>query len=330
MTHEEAPPFSRGAVDRDAGTRLSEAALDAAWVHPDTRVMRLRGGVVALAARAEREAALDWMPVLGERGTGHVFLGRVHGAARFAQLGEEATVGPAAGGAETTPETESVPEPEPAAGWHHPFEFSADLDGTDRETLAVALALANWHQSAAFSPRDGGATTPVQGGWARLDAHGGEHFPRTDPAVIVLVEHEDRLLLGSNVLWETGRFSLLAGFVEAGESAEETVVREVAEEAGVRVTDVRYVASQPWPFPRSLMLGFRARLADGVRPTDIVPAADEISELHWFTRDELRNPAPGLLLPGSLSIARWLIDRWIAEGDQGTRGQSVPETGQGS
>jgi NAD+ diphosphatase len=165
-----------------------------------------------------------------------------------------------------------------------------------------------------FSPRDGGATTSVQGGWARLDEHGGEHFPRTDPAVIVLVEHDDRLLLGSNVLWESGRFSLLAGFVEAGESAEQAVVREVLEESGVRVEDVRYVGSQPWPFPRSLMLGFRARLAEGADPDELVRDESEISELRWFTRDELRTPSADLKLPMGLSIARWLIDLWVDEG----------------
>lgn len=179
--------------------------------------------------------------------------------------------------------------------------------------LAVALALTAWHQSMGFSPRDGAPTVPANGGWARHDPHGGEHFPRTDPVVIVLVEHEDRLLLGSNALWESGRFSLLAGFVEAGESAEQAVIREIEEESGLRVDEVRYVTSQPWPFPRSFMLGFRARLATGADPAALSPDPAEISELRWFTREELRNPAPGIRLPMPMSIARWLIDLWVEE-----------------
>src|SRR5690606_2574387 len=143
---------------------------------------------------------------------------------------------------------------EPAAGWEHPFECGWKLSPIEAETMAVAFALAFWHDSSPFSPRDGRPTEPAQGGWARLDERGGEHFPRNDPVVIVLVEHEVRALLGSNLLWETGRFSLLAGFVEAGESAEQAVAREIQEESGVRVDDIRYVTSQPWPFPRSFMM----------------------------------------------------------------------------
>src|SRR5690606_11813874 len=111
--------------------------------------------------------------------------------------------------------------------------------------------------------------------------------------------------LGSNALWESGRFSLLAGFVEAGESLENAVEREIFEEAGVRVTDIRYRASQPWPFPRSLMVGFRARLADGQDPDDLTPDITEISELRWFTREEIANPPAGIPYPGEMSIARW-------------------------
>lgn len=299
MTHREAPPLASGDFDRDAATRHSVAALDAAWAAERTRVLHVRGGQVAVDPARPDELAL--VPPSGPRSAEHFYLGRVDGRAIFAWA--------------SSPDSETSPAAE-GLHWRHPFEFAAGLAPTPRELLSVALALSNWHHSAGFSSRDGAATRPILGGWARRDDHGGEHFPRTDPAVIVRVEHEDRLLLGSNVLWETGRFSLLAGFVEAGESAEQAVVREVAEEAGIRVADVEYLASQPWPFPRSLMLGFRARLAPGVDPDALAPDPEEISELRWFTRDELREPSAGLLLPQHLSIARWLIDLWVDEHDE--------------
>lgn len=305
MTRPIHPPMTGGAFDRDAATRLDETALDRAWSAPGTQVLRLRDGSVAVHTFREREAALDFVPVRGERDSTHWYLGTHGGRAYFAVA---VTEGDSLG-------------TEPAAGWLHPFEFGSWLSPVESEMLAVALALSAWHQSMGFSPRDGSPTVPVQGGWARHDEHGGEHFPRTDPVVIVLVEHDDRLLLGSNVLWESGRFSLLAGFVEAGESAEQAVAREVYEEAGVLLQDIQYVTSQPWPFPRSFMMGFRAQLAAGADPDALHPDPSEISELRWFTRDELRNPTPGLLLPMPMSIARWLIDLWVAEGGNGS-GQS--------
>ncbi len=305
MVDHAAPPLVSGGLDRDAATRMSERALDEAWRDPRARLLRLREGALPLRAASDQGAAegaleLDLVPVGGDRGAGHYYLGRVEGSPVFAAIAAD-----------------DDGFAEPPAGWQLPFVAGGSLAPLQLELMTVAQALVNWHTTMPFSSRDGRATEPVQGGWARLDEHGGEHFPRTDPAVIVLVEHEDRLLLGSNVLWETGRFSLLAGFVEAGESAEQAVVREIREEAGVLVEDVRYIASQPWPFPRSLMLGFRARIAAGVDPERLSRDVSEISELRWFTRDELRNPGPGLLLPRKLSIARWLIDLWVDEGDRG-------------
>jgi NAD+ diphosphatase len=141
-----------------------------------------------------------------------------------------------------------------------------------------------------------------------------EIFPRTDPAVIMLVhDGGDRVLLGRQAVWPPGRFSILAGFVEPGESAEAAVAREVAEEVGLRVTDIRYVTSQPWPFPQSLMLGFVAR-AEGDSPADLTLRLDpdEIEEARWFTRDELSSGEGPRALPPSLSIARHILDRWVA------------------
>lgn len=309
------PPLASGSLDRDAGIRTNPEQLAAAWAEPGARILRLNGLLVPVVGEAEEQLHLALVPVEGDfspepndHTSGHCYLGRKDGSPIFAEA------------ARTTADTSSSEEPPigvDGAAWQHPFEVSMQLGETDRELLTVASALLRWHESGGYSTRDGEPTVPAWGGWARHDRRGGEHFPRTDPAVIVLVEHEDRVLLGSNVLWESGRFSLLAGFIEAGESAEQTVVREIREEAGVDVDHVTYVTSQPWPFPRSLMLGFSARLAEGVDPTDLDPDPEEISELRWFTRDEVRNPAPGIALPHSVSIARWMLDRWVAQGDGG-------------
>lgn len=321
----ERPPLASGTLDRDAATRMSPELLEAAWAEPGARVLRLRGVEVPVAAPSgaagEGSAAASagdagwggprseaarlvlvpadgaFAPVGPDGSIGHVYLGRAEGAPVFG-VADAADAEPPAG-----------------AEWRHPFQVGAGLSDVERELLGVASALLRWHENARFSSRDGGATAPALGGWARHDEHGGEHFPRTDPAVIVLIEHGDRVLLGSNALWETGRFSLLAGFVEAGESLEQTVVREVFEEAGVRVGEVEYVASQPWPFPRSLMLGFRARLEPGSDPEALSPDPEEISELRWFSREQVRHPEPGIKLPAGMSIARWLLDAWVAEGD---------------
>ena len=302
MTAQDRPPLASGTLYRDAATRDSVDLLRAAWGETGATVLRMRGIEIPLHGTDEApRLALE--PATGEprfagRTVGHVYLGRRNGAPVFA-----------------CPEPDATANAPSGARWAHPFSATAALEETEREIVAVASALLRWHDAAEFSPRDGAGTEVVLGGWGRRDAHGGELFPRTDPAVIVLIEHEDRVLLGSNALWEAGRFSLLAGFVEAGESLEQTVAREVFEEAGVRVAEIEYVASQPWPFPRSLMLGFRARLAPGSDPEALAPDPAEISELRWFSREQLRTPEPGITLPQSVSIARWLIDRWVAEGD---------------
>lgn len=191
--------------------------------------------------------------------------------------------------------------------------LGAQLSVRDAGLFTEALALANWHASYGFSPRSGHASIPEASGWTRRDTvTGTELFPRTDAAIIVgITDDDDRLLLGSNALWESNRFSLLAGFVEPGESLEAAVVREVYEESGVRVVDPVYRGSQPWPFPASLMVGFRARVAPG-GSTVGRPDGEEILELRWFSREELAaaNAAREIRLPGSTSIARAIIDEW--------------------
>jgi len=193
------------------------------------------------------------------------------------------------------------------------------FDDVSAQLVATATALLNWHDSARFSPRDGVPTTSVKAGWSRINpATGHEEFPRIDPAVICLVhDGHDRAVLARQSLWPERLFSILAGFVEAGESFESCVVREIAEEIGVTVTDVEYLGSQPWPFPRSLMVGFHA-LGDPEQEFSFNDG--EIAEAGWFTRSEIRDALengdwsadrPGrLLLPGSISIAREIIESW--------------------
>ncbi|MBO3217312.1 NAD(+) diphosphatase, partial [Dermatophilus congolensis] len=170
--------------------------------------------------------------------------------------------------------------------------------------------LVNWHERSGFCCRCGAPTRVVSAGWVRVClVEGVEFFPRTDPAVIVAVtDVRERLLLARNVGWEVGRRSLLAGFVDAGEGASDAVVREVAEEVGVQVRDVVFVADQPWPFPGSLMLGFEAK-AVGV---GLCLDAAEIVQAQWYSREELRVAVGSgeVQLPGRLSIARRLIERW--------------------
>ena len=195
------------------------------------------------------------------------------------------------------------------------------FDDVSAQLVATATALLNWHDSARFSPLDGAPTTSGKAGWSRINpATGREEFPRIDPAVICLVhDGHDRAVLARQSLWPERLFSLLAGFVEAGESFESCVVREIAEEIGITVTDVEYLGSQPWPFPRSLMVGFHA-LGDPDQEFSFTDG--EIAEAGWFTRTEVREAlergdwsagTPGrLLLPGSISIAREIIESWAA------------------
>lgn len=192
--------------------------------------------------------------------------------------------------------------------------FGTELSARDQGLAVEAVAMANWHAVHGFSPRTGSATEVVTGGWVRRDPEGHEHFPRTDAAIIVgVTDADDRILLGSNAAWDADRYSLLAGFVEPGESLEDAVRREVWEESGVRVEEPEYLGSQPWPFPASLMVGFRARAVDG-DPSTARPDGVEILDVRWFSRDDVRERAGDtLLLPGRTSIARAIIEEWYGE-----------------
>jgi NAD+ diphosphatase len=199
----------------------------------------------------------------------------------------------------------------PVDSWSGLRELGAELPDLDAGLLVQAIGILEWHDRHRFSPLTGNATTVERAGWVQRDPETGtQFFPRTDPAVIMLVhDGADRVLLGRQAVWPPGRFSILAGFVEPGESAEAAVAREVAEEVGVAVTDIRYVGSQPWPFPQSLMLGFVARV-DG--SDDLVLDPTEIEEARWYTREELRRGEGPAALPPPVSIARHILDRWLA------------------
>jgi NAD+ diphosphatase len=201
-------------------------------------------------------------------------------------------------------------------------DLAVSLPGEQLGVVAYAAALANWARANRFCGRCGTPTHAEEGGHVLVCGNGHQHHPRTDPVVIMLVVDGDRVLMGRQASWPKGRYSALAGFVEPGERLEDAVEREVLEESGVTVHDVRYVASQPWPFPVSLMLGFHATYAGG----DAAPqAADgELDDVRWFTRDEVVNavggdaswidgaPSDQLMLPPRTAIARLLVDRWVA------------------
>ncbi len=196
--------------------------------------------------------------------------------------------------------------------WRGLRECGAELDARDAGLFVSAAALANWHRAHPMCPRCGVPSEPAQAGWSRRCLEDeSQHFPRSDPAVIVLVtDDQDRALLGRRVDWDAGFYSTFAGFVEAGESAEMTVHRELFEEAGVRVEQLDYLGSQPWPFPASLMLGYRAKLT--ASSPQARPDGSEIAEVRWFTREELGEAcAQGQVrVPPAVSIARRLIEHW--------------------
>ncbi|MGS0560866.1 NAD(+) diphosphatase [Microbacterium aurugineum] len=213
------------------------------------------------------------------------------------------------------PETDSL-DAAPDEIWLGLRDLGGRIDDQESELLIGAIALAGWLRDAPFCPTCGGGTELRQAGWSRRClVCAREHFPRTDPAVIVAVESRDgeRLLLGANANWGGRMYSCFAGFTEAGESLESTVHREIEEESGVRLSSLRYVSSQAWPFPRSLMVGFRAvvdeesaALADG----------EEIIDVRWFSRAEIGSALAGrgpVGLPGPASIARALIVDWYEE-----------------
>jgi NAD+ diphosphatase len=189
----------------------------------------------------------------------------------------------------------------------------ANLNGADAPLFAAALSLARWHSNHRFCANCGQSAEIVRGGWSRRCQHcSAEHFPRIDPVAIMLVEHQDSVLLGRQPHYPPGRYSVLAGFIEVGESIEDTVAREVKEEAGIEIGRVRYIASQPWPFPSSLMIGCRAEALGN----ELVIDAKELEDARWFTREEVALGIAGdegatFQPPPRTAIARTLLEEWL-------------------
>ena len=295
MTPLDSLALSRGTVHRLTEKRADPEWLDAAWADPGTRVLVVSDGQapVRIDDGERGEAALVFVPpdqapegtrfLLGQEADGVVYFG---------------VSGP----------LPALPDGVRRAALR---EVGTLLGDRDAGLLTHAVALANWHDTHTHCPVDGTPTVPGPGGhFTVCPKDGTEHFPRTDPAVIMLVtDPDDRCLLARNAAWPGRRVSILAGFVDPGESAEQAVIREVAEETQIKVTNVRYVGSQPWPMPRSLMLGFRA---DAPAGQAIVVDREEIAEAYWFSRDELvaAIKAREIALPPPISIARQIIEQW--------------------
>lgn len=277
------------AFDRARHDRAGHLRAHDAWDGPDVEVLVLGGEHVATVDGP----ALRWLPRDEAPDGTWIFLGEQDGVRRAAVVVDRVP-------ADLAPVSVRVLAP---------------LLGADELSVAVhAVGMARWLAATPFCPRCGGATEVQAAGHLRHCTQcGTNHFPRTDPAVIMLVtDDQDRALLGHQATWPEGRWSTLAGFVEPGESLEDAVRREVHEEAGVVVGEVAYGGSQPWPFPASLMLGFFATAVT----TDIEVDGEELGAAQWVTREELRaqGEAGTLLLPPSgVSISSWLIESWFGE-----------------
>jgi NAD+ diphosphatase len=290
-------PLARHELDRDYLTRNRPGLMDELWADESTRVVVLTHGTALLADDGSlRLVTPAEVPV----STVRLYLGK---ATAEPQLGVSIA-------AVVLGDDEATALEPDREKWGNLRAIGTKLSTLDAGLFTVALALANWHSTHGFSPSTGEPTTSELGGWVRRDPEGKEHFPRTDAAIIVgIIDSEDRILLGSNALWEGNRYSLLAGFVEPGESLENAVIREVFEESGIRVIDPVYLGSQPWPFPASLMLGFTARVDPDVEQT-LTPDGAEILDVRWFSRAELKASIGDVILPGHASIARAILEHW--------------------
>jgi NAD+ diphosphatase len=290
--------LSRGEVDRSTARRTDKEWLAAAWADPATRVLAVQDGQALVRSGDGRAELVFVSPAQAPDGVRFLLGTDADGVVYFGVAGPF-----------PVPDGEQVP-----GSGARPVslrEAGPQLSDRDAGLMTHAVALANWHAVHGHCPRCGAVTEPELAGHARrCVVDGSQHFPRLDPAVIMLVtDPDDRCLLARNAMWPERRVSILAGFVEPGESAEQAVAREVMEETGITVGDVGYVGSQPWPMPHSLMLGFRAQATGSL---EITVDADEIAEARWFSRDELRASIAGgeIRLPPPVSIAHRIIESW--------------------
>jgi NAD+ diphosphatase len=278
--------FQHAGLDRAEHLRADDAALSEMW--PRARVMLFDEGVVHFHGELSEPSfplgsELAWCQDAS-------FLGLADGQPWFAARVREGVALPA-----TTSDLRSA-----AVNW----------PALEAAICAQGRALVHWQRRSRFCGECGAANEFIRGGFcARCTGCGGERYPRTDPAIIVAVSDGERLLLGRQASWPPGRYSVLAGFLEPGESLEQAVAREVMEEAGVRISSCEYLASQPWPFPASLMLGFVA----SAEP-QAIQLGEELEDARWFTAAEIRaRIASGeLQVSPRLSISRWLIEEWLA------------------
>ena len=273
--------FSGGGLDRADLLRAQPDELARLARDPNARELLWDGGLPAL----DVDGALQWQPVTRPE----LFLGLAEGEPRFSAL--------------------------PDGGHDLRAQFAALslLGSADAPVFAAALSLANWHRRHRFCANCGHGSELVRGGWSRrCPACAAEHFPRVDPVVIMLAEHDGRVLLGRQPQYPPGRYSALAGFVEVGETIEAAVARELGEEAGIVAADVRYVCSQPWPFPSSLMIACTARALGEELTVDTT----ELEDARWFSRAEVGaalagDPAAAFLPPPSAAVARTLLEWWL-------------------
>ena len=302
MSEIKLPPLARWELDRDYLSRSRPELFDELWSVESTRVLAMHDGKVLLRPGTQTPQLLmlpvDQVPTANLR----VYLGKTTSETSFEPAGAAIVL------ALVNDNSANQIQPESSA-WVGLRGLGAELSDRDAGIFTQALALANWHQTNQHCPKCGTPTVIEQGGWSRrCFKDNNEIFPRTDPAIIVAItDQHDRILLGSQGTWESNRWSILAGFVEAGESLEAAVVREMEEECGLEVFDIEYLYSQSWPFPQSLMLGFRAKADSSV---EFIPDGEEIVKLRWFSRADLAAEANKLLLPSDSTISRSLIELW--------------------
>ena len=304
MTRNQLPPLARQALDRDYLSRDIPDLFIELQKKPTSLAMLMCEGKVLLAPLAG--ATLDLRPLSSApEGALLAYLGKADG------YESKVTKGSAICLAVITKQQADLIEPEQKR-WVSLRASGSGLSDLDAGIFTQSLALNNWHRSHTHCPNCGSATKIEKAGWVRrCEKDNLELFPRTDPAIIVSITDEsDRLLLGSQGIWEENRWSVLAGFVEPGESLEAAVVREMKEESGLDVTEPIYIYSQSWPYPLSLMLGFSAKAKSSQQ---LLPDGEEIVRLRWFSRAELQAEASELLLPGKASISRAMIELWFGK-----------------
>ncbi|MHA7305822.1 NAD(+) diphosphatase [Arthrobacter sp. TMN-49] len=292
-------------LDRQCEQRLEPGYVDAVRADPTHRVVLFHRGKALVEDRALGYLDPAHITTVLPAGTITVFLGNVN-AGHGHQLPAQTSLV-----LQILPYDAVLPAWVPAGAAYMGYrDAAAYLSAADAEVFIQAQAVANWHTTHPCCPRCGNPTVVASAGWMRrCTVDQSEHFPRTDPAVIVaIVGADSRILLANNYAWEPHRYSTVAGFAEAGESAEQAAVREIAEEVGVHLHSLQYFGSQAWPFPRSLMLGFIGYT------DDVVPTPDnvEVRAARWFTRDELQSAVLNgeAAISHKRSIARSLIEHW--------------------